>query len=120
MSLFSPATRGLADLMVAAPRGPRRDGLFAVWLTVRIIEDLPMASTHERGYRRRVALAGKRLSSLMLAPPIRRGISAVLASLDTAESADRGQLLAQLAAAVRDAGPPEAAELLARAARGNR
>jgi hypothetical protein len=120
MSLFTPATRGLVEMMAATPRGPRRDGLFALWLTVRLIEDLPQPGPGDRAFRRRVALLQKRLSSLMLQPPVRRGINAIVSALESPAQQDIGALFHKLAAAVRDGVPTEATELLVRAGRASR
>ena len=121
MSRFTPTTRVLMEQMAKAPRGPRRDGLFAVWLAVRAIEDLPgIKAPGERAFRRRVALVEKRISSLALGLPLRRALNQVLASLKDADRADAGKLLGALAAPARDGIGAEAAEALSRGSRAAR
>lgn len=118
MSALSPTTRTLVELMAQAPRGPRRDGVFALWLTVRLLEDLATATQPvDRTFRRRVALLEKRLSSLTVSPPLRRGLTAVLSALTNAAEPESALLLNQLAAPAREAIGPEAGDLLLRAGR---
>ncbi|MDX2060323.1 MAG: hypothetical protein SFV24_21115 [Gemmatimonadales bacterium] len=118
MSAQTPTARTLAEWMAAAPRGPRRDGIFALWLTVRVIEDLAnQGPTVERAFRRRVGLLDQRLSSLALPIPLRRGLTGVLTRLKEAGRGDAGSLLQLLGAAAREAIGPEAVDLFQRAAR---
>ncbi len=116
MSALSPVSRTLIDLMASAPRGPRREGLFALWLTTRLIEDLGHPSA-DRIMRRRVALLEKRLSSLGLSQTMKKGLSTTLRLLKEAVRPDPATLLSQLAAPAKDGVGPDAAEILNRAAR---
>ena len=118
MSAFSPTTLALLELMAQAPRGPRRDGTFALWLMVRLLEDLAVtAPPVDRTFRRRVALLEKRLSSLVLSPPLRRGLTGVLATLKEAARPEPAPMLSLLAAPAREAIGPETGDLLLRASR---
>ena len=118
MSAFTPTARALVALMAEAPRGPRRDGLFALWLTVRVIEDLPHQGVQvDRAFRRRVTLLDQRLSSLALPPPLRRGLTGALSRLREASRSEAGQLLSLLAGPARDGIGPEASDLLHKAGR---
>lgn len=119
MTALSPLSRSLTELMAGAPRGPRREGLFALWLTTRLIEDLA-APTVDRTFRRRVALLEKRLSSLGLSQTMRRGIATTLAMLKAPDRPDPATLLSQLAAPVREGVGPDVAEIVTKAARGLR
>ncbi|MEZ4456841.1 MAG: hypothetical protein R2882_09880 [Gemmatimonadales bacterium] len=74
----------------------------------------------DRGFRRRVALTEKRLSSLALQPPVRRALATALRTLNQEPGSDRPRLFEDLAQAARDAGNPEAAALLGKAARARR
>lgn len=121
MSSLSPAERALLQLMRVAPRGPRRDGCFALWLVVRVAEDLLLdPPLPERPARRRVELLGRRLSSLTLPPPLRRGITTAVRALEGADAADASRILANLAPAAREALGAEAADAVTRAARAAR
>ncbi len=116
MTALSPVSKSLVELMAGAPRGPRREGLFALWLTTRLIEDLGHP-TIDRTIRRRVALLEKRLSSLGLSQTMRKGISTTLIMLKEPVRPDPATLLSQLAAPARDGVGPDAADVLNRAAR---
>jgi len=122
MSVLTPTTRQLVELMSTAPRGPRRDGLFALWLTVRVLEDYESPpSPNDRTARRRVALLERRLSSLTLAPVLRRGLGAAIAALKEDPRSDQAAgLLGQLAGPTREGLGTEAAEVLQRFARSRR
>lgn len=115
----SPASLTLVRLMAQEPRGPRRDGLFALWLTLRVVEDLGLDPPHpERALRRRVSLLERRLTSLMLPVALRRGLAAVLGALAEPEGRDPDALLARLGATAKDGLGAEVGERLARTFRG--
>src|SRR5687768_916469 len=79
---WDPAATALLELLPRTGRGPRRDGIFALWLTVRVARDLRTGSPGlERAHRRRVAALAQRLSSLALPAPLRRALTAALADL---------------------------------------
>jgi len=111
----------LLTLLPATARGPRRDGIFALWLTVRVAQDVfadpPPA---ERAHRRRVAALGHRLSSLMLPAPLRRALTGAIADLEGADRTAVAQALSQLVAPTREGAGPDAGEALAEAARSAR
>ncbi|HEU5219327.1 MAG TPA: hypothetical protein VFU23_11740 [Gemmatimonadales bacterium] len=119
MSLLSPAATSLIKLMGETPRGPRREGVFALWLTLRVAEDLlltpPLA---DRAVKRRVTALEGRLSSLSLPAPLRRALVAALAGLADPRRDRAGQVLQLLVAPAREALGVEASEILGRAARG--
>lgn len=111
----SPASLTVVRLMAEEPRGPRRDGLFAVWLTLRVVEDLSLDPPHaERAIRRRVSLLERRLTSLALPAPLRRGLTGVLGALSEPARRDPSALLALLGASARDGLGAEVGERLAR------
>ncbi len=111
----------LLRLLPETARGPRRDGIFALWLTVRVAQDLyadpPPA---ERAHRRRVAALGHRLSSLMLSAPLRRALTGAMADLERADPTAVAQALSQLVAPAREGAGPDAGEAVAEAARSAR
>ncbi len=122
MSPLTPATRQLVDLMGTVPRGPKRDGLFALWLTVRVIEGFdPPNPLPDRASRRRVGLLERRLSSLSLPPALRRGLALAIGILkQEGQPPDPAALMGQLIGPTRDGLGTEAAEALQKAARGRR
>ena len=40
MSDWDPAATALLALLPTSARGPRREGIFALWLTVRVAQDM--------------------------------------------------------------------------------
>lgn len=118
MSGHSPAALALIRLMEAMPRGPRREGLFALWLVLRVAEDLLLTPPPpDRGMRRRVAALEHRLSSLSFPATLRRAMVSALAELKEPGRDRVVPLLLLLVAPVREALGPEAGEIVARAAR---
>jgi hypothetical protein len=105
-------------LLPQTSRGPRRDGVFALWLTLRVAQDLFGATPPtERAHRRRVTALEHRLSSLTLPPPLRRALTAAIAELRSADAAVAVQVLSQLIAPARESLGPEAGDAVALAAR---
>jgi hypothetical protein len=118
---WDPAATALLGLLPQTGRGPRREGIFALWLIVRVTQDLLRdPPPGERAHRRRLQALEHRLSSLTLPPPLRRALSAALSKLREARPEIAAQVLSQLVAPAREAGGPEAGEALAHAARAAR
>ncbi len=121
MSGWDPAATALLHALPQAARGPRREGIFALWLTVRVAQDLlqdpPPA---ERAHRRRLQALEQRLSSLTVPPPLRRALVAAIHQLHEGRPESAAQVLSQLVAPAREAGGAEAGEALAQAARAAR
>jgi len=92
----------ISDLQAAA-RGPKRNGLFAIWLYMRACDGmLPPDGLSEKAHRRRMAGLKRRLSSLSLPASLRRALTGSLRELEagTGEAAALG--LRQMVAPVRD------------------
>jgi hypothetical protein len=118
MSLLTPAGMALVRVMGETPRGPRREGVFALWLLLRVAEDLLLVPPPpERGTRRRVAALEQRLSSLSLPAPLRRALVSALSELKEPRRERVGQVLLLLVAPAREALGTEASDVMARAAR---
>lgn len=118
MTDWDPAATALLRLLTETSRGPKRSGLFALWLTVRVAQDLLLdPPLLERAHRRRVQALERRLSSLTMPPPLRRALAAAVTQLREARPDGVAQVLSQLVAPARDAGGNEAGEALALAAR---
>lgn len=118
MSFGSSTGHALLTLMSAMPRGPRREGVFALWLFLRVAEDLFLVPPPpQRAVKRRLTALAHRLSSLTIPAPLRRALVTALAELEEAPRERVGQTLLLLAAPARDAVSPEAGDLLQRAAR---
>ena len=115
---WSPPLVTLLTLQRQFERGPKREGAFALWLTVRIAIDLGLnESPPDKADRRRVALLSNRLAPLAVPRPLSRGLVAALSHLEEGTATGARIALAQLVAPARDALGAEAAEAVAQAAR---
>ncbi len=121
MSGCDPAALELVQLLPRTGRGPRREGIYALWLTLRIAQDLLLEPPlPERAARRRLAALDTRLSSLTLPPPLRRALTAALQQLREGGALAVPVVFSTLVAPVRDAAGADAAEAIQRAARAAR
>jgi hypothetical protein len=118
---WDPAATALIELLSRSARGPRREGVFALWLIVRVAQDLLLdAPPPERTFRRRLAALEKRLSSLTVPPPLRRALSAAIHQLREARPETAPLVLSQLVAPARDSAGTEAGDAVALAAKSAR
>jgi hypothetical protein len=118
---WDPAATVLLELMPRAARGPKRDGIFALWLTLRIARDVRGGTAGlERAHRRRVGALEQRLSSLAVPPPLRRALAAAVAELIEPDPVRAARALSQLVAPARETAGADAAEAVALAARAAR
>ena len=117
----TPCEERLIALVAAADRGPKRDGLFAVWLVLRCAEALlPPDPVSPRNHRRRLQALETRLASLALPAPLKRALAAARQHLETATPAAAAIVLSQLVAPARDVLGPDAGDAVAVAARSAR
>lgn len=73
--LFAREEAMVAETLAFSARGPKRNGLYAIWLFLRLCGDLgPPAPVGERNHRRRVQQFERRISSLTLPAELRRAI----------------------------------------------
>ena len=118
MNGWDPAASTLLDLLPQTGRGPKRGGIFALWLTLRVAQDLLLdPPMQERTQRRRVLALERRLSSLTMPPPLRRALASAVAQLREVRRETVPQVLSQLVAPARETGGPEAGDAVARAAK---
>jgi hypothetical protein len=118
MNGWDPAATALLTLLPQIGRGPKRGGVFALWLTLRVAQDLLLdPPPPERAQRRRVQALERRLSSLTMPPPLRRALGAATTQLRDPKPETAAQVLSQLVAPARETGGPEAGEAIAMAAR---
>jgi hypothetical protein len=114
MSGWDPAETALLSLLTQTGRGPKRGGLFALWLTLRVTQDLLLNPPPlERAHRRRVQALERRLSSLTMPPPLRRALAAAVKELREVRADSVPQVLSQLVAPARETGGAEAGEAVA-------
>jgi hypothetical protein len=115
---WDPAATALLTLLPQTGRGPKRGGIFALWLTLRVAQDLLGDSPPlERAHRRRVQALEQRLSSLTMPPPLRRALAAAVSQLRDVRPETAAQVLSQLVAPARETSGAEAGEAVALAAR---
>ncbi len=118
MNGWDPAESALLALLPQVGRGPKRGGIFALWLTVRVAQDLLLdPPPPERAQRRRVQALERRLSSLTMPPPLRRALGAAVSQLREVRPETAAQVLSQLVAPARETGGAEAGEAVALAAK---
>ena len=121
MTAGETASAELVRLLARTSRGPRREGIFALWLTVRVTQDLiatpPVA---ERAHRKRVLALEHRLATLTLPPQLRRALTAALLQLKNPRVETAADVLSQLAAPARDGAGAETGDVIAAAARAAR
>jgi hypothetical protein len=121
MTEWDPAALELISLLARSVRGPRREGLFALWLTLRVAQDFqldpPLA---ERGLRRRLAALESRLSSLTIPAPLRRALASALVQLQEATPEMVPGILNGLVAPARDGAGAEASDAIRKAERAAR
>ena len=112
------AADALLDLLPQTGRGPKRGGIFALWLTLRVAQDLLLEPPpQDRAHRRRVQALERRLSSLTMPPPLRRALVSAVTQLRDGRPEVLPQILSQLVAPAREAGGGEAGDAVARAAK---
>jgi len=117
----TPAEERLIELVAGAVRGPKREGLFALWLVVRSAESLlPPSPVSGKNHRRRLQALESRLASLALPAPLKRALTAARQHLEPATPAAAALVLSQLIAPAREVLGPEAGEAITVAARSAR
>lgn len=122
---MSDGTRAAADRLATAfaeeERGPRRNGVFALWLFVRVAADaVPPEAVTARAHRRRVEALERRLSSVSMAPPLRRALATAVRQLEAGDVVAVASALQQLVAPARETVGGTAADVVAAVARAAR
>lgn len=121
MSDWTPATVRLVELLGRTARGPRREGVYAIWLVVRAAEDRSLDPPIPPKLRvRHLEALRHRLATLTLPAPVRRAVVSALAQLDVDTPDASATALHQLTAPAREALGPEVADAVAGAARAAR
>jgi hypothetical protein len=118
MSDWDASLLTLLDLQRRFERGPKREGVFALWLATRLALMIAESQPGDaKLHRRQLALLRHRLSQLAIPRPLSRGLTTALAHLDDVSPTAARIALTQLVAPARDALGPDAAEAVAVAAR---
>jgi hypothetical protein len=111
----------LVALAAAETRGPRRDGLYALWLVVRAAEGLlPPDPVARKTHQRRLHAIAGRLGGLALAAPLRRALAAACQHLEPATPTAAALVLSQLVAPAREVLGAEVGDAIQHAARAAR
>jgi hypothetical protein len=107
----------LIAALAAEARGPRRNGIFAIWLFARVAESIvPPDPLRIRAHRKRVALLQRRMTTLSIPPPLRRGLASAVRLVADGTPRAAAMALQQLVAPVRDTLGGPIAEVIATAA----
>jgi hypothetical protein len=118
MSEASQALDALLELQERLPRGPRREGAFALWLVARVAWEIGVEGEDvDRADRRRIALLDKRLAPLAVPRPLARGLATAIGHLQEGTPTAARIALSQLVAPAREAIGIDAGEALALLAR---
>lgn len=100
------------------PRGPKREGVFALWLFARVALDVGESPTAmDRAERKRFALLEKRLAPLAVPRPLGRGLTSALGILQEGSPQSARVALSQLVAPARESIDPDVGEAIALLAR---
>lgn len=112
-----PAEAELIEHLAASARGPRQNGLFALWLFLRVCDGaVPPDPLKPRIHRKRVEALERRLSSLVLPAPLKRAFALALRELAEGTPSAATVALKHLAAPAQETLGPKIGELLERAA----
>ncbi|HXF95637.1 MAG TPA: hypothetical protein VNI61_06000 [Gemmatimonadales bacterium] len=118
---ITPGEEQLIALVAEAPRGPKRDGLYALWLTLRAAEGLlPPHPVSLKNHRRRLQALETRLATLALPAPLKRALTAARHHLELGTPQAAALVLHQLVAPAREVLGDPAGEAVAGAARAAR
>jgi hypothetical protein len=96
------ADAAFASALAHSPRGPDRDGVFALWLVVRAALGAATPGTPPARHGERLKALQQRLKSLNVAPPLRRSLTAAIADLTPARAVAPAIVLAHLVAPAAD------------------
>lgn len=114
------ADADFATALAASPRGPERDGIFALWLVVRAALGAATPVAAPARHADRLKALARRIKSLNPPAPLRRSLTAAVADLLAPRGAAPGIVLAHLVAPTADCLPRRAADAVAAAARAAR
>ena len=115
---LAPAEERLLEALADSARGPKRNGIFALWMLVRTCSGvLPPDELSTRVHRRRLQVLERRLTSLSVPAPLKRALTSALRELADRSGAAAGIALQRLVAPARETLGSEVAEVIGLAAR---
>ncbi len=93
---YGDVEREMIDLLASSSRGPRRNGVYCLWLFLRACGELDSRdAASAKAHRKLNALKG-RLRSLSLPPGFKKAIAGALQTLETPTIGSAGATLSQL------------------------
>lgn len=108
----------LLEVLADSARGPRRNGVFALWLVVRACDALlPPDPLSPRAHRRRLQGLERRLSSLSLPGPLKRALASGVRELGEGDGVAAAMALHRLVAPARETLGGDVADVMGQAAR---
>lgn len=118
VAAFDAMEHRLADVLESEARGPRQNGVFALWLVARAaVALLPPDPVSPAGHRARLDEIERRLSSLSVGAPLKRALLAAVIQLRTGRARDAAFALQQLVAPTAEIVGRRAADAVEQAAR---
>lgn len=113
-----PLADDLLAVLAESGRGPRQNGIFALWIFVRTCDGvLPPTPLSGRVHRRRLQGVDRRLSSLSLPAPLKRALTLALRELGEGSPAAAALALQHLVAPARETLGTDVGEVVNLAAR---
>lgn len=113
-----PLADALLGALADSGRGPRQNGIFALWLFMRSCNGvLPPAPLSGRVHRRRLQSVERRLSSLSLPAPLKRALALALRELTEGSPAAAALALHHLVAPARETLGTDLGDVMTLAAR---
>ncbi len=108
----------LLQAVAESARGPKRNGLFALWMFVRACDGvLPPDQLSARAHHRRLQGLERRLTSLSVPAPLRRALASGVKELAEGNGVAAGIALQRLVAPARETLGGEVADVIGLAAR---
>lgn len=108
----------LLEALADSVRGPRRNGIFAVWIFLRACDAvLPPDPLSPRAHRRRLQGVERRLSSLSLPGPLKRALASGVRELAEGNGVAAAMALNRLVAPAGETLGGDVADLLGQAGR---
>ena len=115
---LAPVEERLLEALAGSARGPKRNGVFALWMLVRTCGGvLPPDALSPRVHRKRLQALERRLASLSLPAPLKRGLTSAVRELTDRSGVAAGIALQRLVAPARETLGSEVAEVIGGAAR---
>lgn len=116
--VLADSERELLEALAVSRRGPKRNGIFGVWLFLRVCDGIsPPDPLNIRAHRKRIRQLELRLSSLSLSPVLRKAISNSFGYLEEGDAAGAARALREVAQPAGDVLGRDVEQALLRGAR---